>query len=95
MAGESEIIQALLAKAKQARWHAAKLMDDKAATALRRYADELEARAAAVKKKDAAEPAPTLPEQAANAPTGEPAIGPDLVAAMKPPETPEDEVPAP
>jgi hypothetical protein len=87
---EGEDIQALVAKAAKARYHARRLNDQSAARALVRYAEELEAQAEALRK-ERSQPVDTLPEAAADAPTGEPAIGPELIAAMKPPVPPEEE----
>jgi len=80
-------IQALLAKAAHARGHAARLMDDEARHALNLYARELEAEAAKLRA-EREQPVATLPEQAAEAPRGEPQLGPELAAAMKPPVPP-------
>ena len=81
----SEYIKRLLAQAERARRHAKWLNDDMARRALLAYAADLEAEAKSLRGERTVA---TLPEQAADAATGEPEIGPDLVAAMKPPVSP-------
>ena len=77
----------LLKKAQKARHHSSRLTDPRTAKSLTEYANELEQQAAALR--GGAEKA-EMPQQAIDAPMGEPHVGPELVAAMKPPE-PEDE----
>lgn len=89
MSADGEDIRALLAKAKHACGHAQRLLDDKARNTLLKYASELEAKAQSLRD-ERSQPVATLPEQAANAPTGEPEIGPELIAAMKPPGQPQE-----
>jgi hypothetical protein len=79
--------RALLLKAKKARDHANKLADQRAVTSLNAYASELEGQAAALRAtRESKDKAPVLPIQAAEAPLGEPHNGPELMAAMKPPQ---------
>jgi hypothetical protein len=82
-------MRALPAECKHAHGHAQRLLDDKARNALLQYASEFEAKARALRDEQS-QPAATLSEQAANAPTGEPEIGPGLFAATKPPEQPRE-----
>jgi hypothetical protein len=91
MSEDGKDIRAFLAQAAHARGHAKWLTDARAAHALREYADELEAKAETLRKERAQ---PTLPEKAANAPAGEPEIGPDLIAVTKSPELSQGEAEA-
>jgi hypothetical protein len=91
MFGDNEHTKALLERAARARGHAKRLTDARTAETLSAYADELEAQASKLREEQSKPAMTTLPEEAANAPTGEPHTGPEMLAAAKTPEPPKDE----
>jgi len=91
---DDDDIRALLLRIKKARSHALRISDERTVKSLNELADELESQVAALREKRKPAEAPAIPEQAIDAPQGEPHIGPELIAAMKPPE-PDEEQPGP